>query len=140
MKEEEELIIRNRLIAEESIRNREKFSYTYDALPHLMTWPESHDFVRGVIFGDIDYDHLPNHDDEVVANETYKGIALPDQVKIVKANGDKEPLCEALHMQGCKREACPIYIAAGAKDAKGKVITTVPLCREFKMAFRKSSA
>lgn len=58
MKEEEELVIRNRLLAEEARRNRRKFVYTNDALPHLMTWPESHDDVRGVISGEIDYNSI----------------------------------------------------------------------------------
>lgn len=131
----EESLLRARLLEEEAGRNRKKFDYTYDALPHLMTWPESHVDVARVISHEVDYAKLP-FDEE---NEMYKGWAFKDQVKIVKANGQRPMLCEARGMQACLREGCPIYIAPGSKDDEGKVITKVPLCREFKIAFRKSS-
>ncbi len=133
MNEKDEGALRNRLLTEEFGRDREVFNYAYDALPHLMTYPDSHADVRKVIAKELDYNKLP-FDEE---NELYKGIALKDQVGIVKANQGRRPLCEALDMLPCKKEACPIYIAPGAKDYEGKVITKVPLCREFKIAFKK---
>jgi hypothetical protein len=135
MNENEELALRKRLIEEDAGRDRTKFTYTYDALPHLMTWPESHGNVRGVISGSLDYDNLPFE----LENEAYKGIACKDQCVIVMANQGKEPLCEALDMQNCRKEGCSLYITPGEKDSEGNVITKVPLCREFKMAFCKSS-
>jgi hypothetical protein len=136
MKENEEQALRTRLLREESARVRELFNYTYDALPHLMTYPLSHEDVKKVISGELNYDTLLVDDDEI-ENEGYKGFAFKDQAKIVKRNLDKEPLCEAFNMQPCKKEECPLYIAPGSKDSEGKVITEIPLCREFKMAFRK---
>ena len=133
MKENEEIFLRNRLLLEDFGRNRDKFNYTCDALPYLMTFPESHDDTKKIISGEIDYQRMP-FDDE---NELYKGWALNDQATIVKANQDNKPLCEALDMQDCKKEACPIYIAAGSKDSEGNIVTKVPLCREFKIAFKK---
>lgn len=133
MNENEELALRARLEEEESSRVRGLFNYTYDALPHLMTYNDSHEDVKKVISGEIKYDNLPLE----IENEAYKGMAWKDQARIVKQNQGKEPLCEALTMQTCKKEECPIYIAPGSKGLKGEVITQVPLCREFQMAFKK---
>jgi len=131
--ENEEILLRGRLLLEDFGRNRDEFNYTYDALPHLMTYPDSHDDVKGVISGKVDHNRLP-FDEE---NELYKGFALKDQKEIIEANEGKEPLCEALDMRPCKKEACPIYMAPGSKDPEGKIITEVPLCCEFKIAFKK---
>jgi len=133
MNEREEASLRSRLEVEDEGRNRKNFNFTYDALPHLMTYTDSHTDVKKVISGEIDYENLPMDKE----NEAYKGFAFKDQAIIVKNNQNKQPLCEALEMQPCKQEGCPIYIAAGAKDSGGDVITKVPLCREFKMAFKK---
>ena len=131
--ENEEVILRNRLLLEDFGRIRDEFNYTYDALPHLMTYPDSHDDVKKVISGKVDYNMLP-FDDE---NEMYKGWAMKDQAEIVKANEGKELLCEALAMKPCKKEECPIYMAPGSKDSEGNILTDVPLCHEFKIAFKK---
>ena len=40
-------------------------------------------------------------------------------------------------MKPCKKEECPIYMAPGSKDSEGNILTDVPLCHEFKIAFKK---
>lgn len=133
MNETEGRVLVGRLLHEDFERNRSKYQYTYDALPHLITYPLSHSDVRKVISGESNYDELPLDAD----NEIYKGFAFEDQAAIIMANQDKEPLCEALEMKPCKKEACPLYVAVGAKDSDGDTISNAPLCREFKIAFKR---
>jgi hypothetical protein len=133
MNENEEFALRARLEHEESARIRGLFNYTYDALPHLMTYNESHEDVKKIISGEIKYDDIPMD----IENEAYKGMAWKDQALVVRRNQGKEPLCEALDMRACKKEECTLYVAPGSKGLNGEVITQVPLCREFKMAFKK---
>ena len=122
MVENDEVILRHCLEVEEAGRDKAKFVYTNDALPHMMTWAELNETVVSIIKGQVNYNKLP-FDDE---NEMYKGFALEDQKAIVIANAHLEPLCEALNMEKCLKTECPLYIA-------GKT----PICREFKMCFKK---
>ena len=128
MNEREEHVLREQLLEDEVKRNRAEYDYTVDALIEggitpLSIWPESNSNVAGAIAGEIDYDSLPIDE----SNEFHKGGLFTEQQDIILRNNGKEPLCEALSMQPCLKEKCPLY-----NSSLGP-----PVCREYKMVFKR---
>ena len=128
MNEREESKLLDQLLEDESGRDRQKYNYTVDALQNggitpLSIWPESNQNVTAVIAEKINYDSLPI--DEL--NEFHKGGLFTEQQDIILRNNGKQPLCEALGMKPCFGTKCPLY------DSQ----LGPPVCREFKIAFKK---
>lgn len=128
MNEREEQALLGQLLEDESKRDREQFDYTVDALREsgiapLSIWPESNQSVAEVIKGKVNYDSLPLDE----SNEIHKGGLFTEQQDIILRNNGKEPLCEALEMKPCLKEKCALY-----NSSLGP-----PVCREFKIAFKK---
>lgn len=128
MDELEEQALLAQLLSDESGRNRNLYVYTVDALIYggvtpLSIWPESNTSVAGVIDGLVNYDTLPMDP----YNEIWKGALWTEQQDILMQNSDREPVCEALSMGPCLKGRCKLYNAALGP----------PICREYKMAFKK---
>lgn len=128
MNEKEELQLLKMLQEDEAGRDRKKFDYTGDALRDggimpLSIWPEANENVRRVIEGEVDYDALPVDPE----NEFHKGGLFTEQQDIIVRNNGRQVLCEAREMRVCLAEKCPLY----------KSDLSPPVCREYKMAFRR---
>ena len=128
MNEREEQELHEQLLADESKRDRIYFSYTIDVLlegaimPYSI-WPESNTNVVGVINGNINYDSLPIDE----SNEFHKGGLFTEQQDMILRNNEKVALCEAQNLKPCLKEKCVLY-----DDS-----LSPPVCREFKIAFKK---
>ena len=128
MNEIEEQELHEQLLIDESKRDRTYFSYTIDTLlegaimPYSI-WPESNQNVAEVINGKMDYDSLPIDE----SNEFHKGGLFSEQQDIILRNNGKEILCEARGLKPCLKEKCVLYEASLGP----------PVCREFKIAFKK---
>lgn len=128
MNEQEERSLLGQLLSDEAGRDRHQYTYTVDALidggiTPLSIWPESNQNVARVINREVDYSSLPL--DEL--NEFHKGGLLAEQQDIILQNQRRNPLCEARGMRSCLEENCQLY----------KVSLSPPICREFKIAFKK---
>lgn len=113
---------------DEESRNRKLYDYTLDDLLHgaiipYAIWPEANASIAGVISGLVDYDSLPIDE----GNENSKGMIWQEQRMTILLHGKSEPLCEALNMTPCLKEQCQLY----------DLESNPPICREYKMAFRK---
>jgi hypothetical protein len=128
MTETEELALRQQLLIDDSLRNRQIYDYTADVLifggigPWVL-WPEANSTIGDVIQGRIELDRIPFDLD----NEYHKGVLYSEQQDVILRYQNQEPLCEALNMQPCLKDKCPLY-----NSSLGP-----PVCREFKMAFIK---
>jgi len=128
MNEREEQELHKQLLIDESKRDRTYFSYAIDVLleeaiiPYSI-WPESNTNTAGVVDGSINYDSLPVDE----SNEFHKGFLFPEQQDFILKNNGKEALCEARGLKPCLEGKCVFYNASLGP----------PVCREFKIAFKK---
>jgi len=120
-------------------KNRNLFEYSSDIIDENCAhpnsiWVEPNSHIRKVINKEIDYDSLPYEEQ----NELEKGILFQDQAKFVENHKGQTILCEALENEPCLQSKCSIFIPPStSKKTKNTPSYSQPLCREFKIIFRK---
>lgn len=128
MNTQQEKALLEQLTLDETGRDRERYVYTIDALlNHAITplaiWPESNHNIAAVIDGRLDYDRLPFDP----GNEIHKGGLFTEQQDVILRHYTDGTQCEALDMKPCLEKKCPLYNPR----------LSPPVCREYKMAFRR---
>lgn len=124
------------LLKDEAERDRLFYIYTNDILfqnsvAPFSIWPLPKGDVQRIHSGEVDYNTLPYEDQ----NEVEKGMLFEDQRRLIAEQyPTQEMFCEARGHQPCLRHRCPLF-----EPPNSKVGGKHGICREYKLAFRKST-